>query len=840
MDTLYVLPHSHFDAEVFKTREEYLLWGYSNILDMLAAMEKEKEYCYILDQVCLIQPFLEAYPEMKPAFLRLIREGRLDIVCGMYSMCDINMISGESFIRQILAGKTYCREELGVDVKIGWNIDTFGMHPQTPQIMAKAGFEAMVFNRVCKENISEFYWKALDGTPLLCHWGPLHYISFWDIPQDERGYKAGVERVYSHLRSFARTEAIATFEGADLNAPKENSLDLIRRYNAGPDPKVQLVMGTATRFFQHVNQYASVIPSVEGDMNPLFQGTYSARIGVKQWNRKMENLLIKAEAFNAIAGVMGAENQQSLLDKAWERVLFNQFHDDLCGCHVDKVYHNMIRRNQQAQYIADGVAAEQLKVLLENIHTSGMENPLVVVNTLGWERRDVANAAIAFEKDDVFDLSVVSSVGEEAPCQLEDVRRHANGAIRQAELVFIAHVPAMGYETYSIRKNVPCGVTTGVNSIQTDEFKKVYQGAFIENEFFRLEADLWRANITSLKLKATGDELVRQGCDVFGAIIKQADEGDFWQIDGPLPGAGVRPIPQIDPLPDTSMASYSTTHRSFGDARHGAVKARYVFVHKSSVSQFDMTVTVYAGVPRVDVKLDLHNEEKKVRYRTAFPTSIEKGAIVHEIPFGAIQRPEGEYPAQNWVDYSDGKKGLAVLNCGLPGNAVVDGTMLLSLMRCVTYVSYSGGGFDPKTSAETGNEIGTDHTFEYSLVPHEGEWKDAKLFRAGWERNNPLQVAKTLPHDGKLPPSKALVWVSADHVATSAVRRTADGMVVRLQEAEGKAGEVILRTAWPVKEAYAVNLMQDKETRVALALGHDREVKLPIAPFEVVTVELVI
>ena len=66
----------------------------------------------------------------------------------------------------------------------------------------------------------------------------------------------------------------------------------------------------------------------------------------------------------------------------------------------------------------------------------------------------------------------------------------------------------------------------------------------------------------------------------------------------------------------------------------------------------------------------------------ALPTTLAEGVITQEIPFGAIERPKGEFPAQNWMDYSDGQKGVAVLNRGLPGNNVDDDVMLLSLLKC--------------------------------------------------------------------------------------------------------------------------------------------------------------
>ncbi|MFX8624428.1 glycoside hydrolase family 38 C-terminal domain-containing protein, partial [Acinetobacter baumannii] len=85
---------------------------------------------------------------------------------------------------------------------------------------------------------------------------------------------------------------------------------------------------------------------------------------------------------------------------------------------------------------------------------------------------------------------------------------------------------------------------------------------------------------------------------------------------------------------------------------------------------------------RIDIETTIVNQEKQVRYQALFPTSIKGGKNVQEIPFGAVERPIGvEYPAQNWVDYSDGRTGMGLLNQGLPGNLVTDGTLMVSLLR---------------------------------------------------------------------------------------------------------------------------------------------------------------
>ena len=129
-ETFWLIPHTHWEGAVFKTREEYLEMGLPNILTAIRLLKEHPNYRFALDQVAYFKPFLERYPEEAASFRKFVSEGRLQIVCGLNIMPDDNMPSGESFVRQMLFAKGYCREELGVDVKVGWLLDTFGHHAQ--------------------------------------------------------------------------------------------------------------------------------------------------------------------------------------------------------------------------------------------------------------------------------------------------------------------------------------------------------------------------------------------------------------------------------------------------------------------------------------------------------------------------------------------------------------------------------------------------------------------------------------------------------------------------------------------------------------------------------------
>ena len=151
------------------------------------------------------------------------------------------------------------------------------------------------------------------------------------------------------------------------------------------------------------------------------------------------------------------------------------------------------------------------------------------------------------------------------------------------------------------------------------------------------------------------------------------------------------------------------------------------------------------------------NQEEFVRYRVLFPTSIQHGTAMEEIPFGAIERPQRqEFPAQNWVDYGDGAHGLSLINQGLPGNNVAQGELMLSLMRSARLISYGFvGGYEPGVGSDTGLGIGAKYTLNYALVPHAGDWRSAAPWRAGLEFNNPLLAQTVARHPGDLPPAGA-------------------------------------------------------------------------------------
>ena len=193
-------------------------------------------------------------------------------------------------------------------------------------------------------------------------------------------------------------------------------------------------------------------PIVRGELNPIFQGTYSSRIELKQRTRELERLLTTAEKLGMLLGWLGAPGDADLVWRAWEPMLFNQTHDLMSGVMTDRVYEDTIRGYDFSQRLAADEVRSRVENLSAKIDTQGEGVPIVVLNTLGWPRADIVVTNVGFGRDDVKDLGLVGPDGQAVPVQVLDSVRYGTGGLLRADIAFVARdVPALGYSVYHLR-----------------------------------------------------------------------------------------------------------------------------------------------------------------------------------------------------------------------------------------------------------------------------------------------------------------------------------------------------------------------------------------------------
>ena len=82
----------------------------------LQLMNEYPDYTYTQSAAQYNEWMADKYPEMNDEIKKRIKEGRWEIVGGMWVEPDLNMPDGESLVRQLLVGKRWFQKHYGVDV----------------------------------------------------------------------------------------------------------------------------------------------------------------------------------------------------------------------------------------------------------------------------------------------------------------------------------------------------------------------------------------------------------------------------------------------------------------------------------------------------------------------------------------------------------------------------------------------------------------------------------------------------------------------------------------------------------------------------------------------------
>jgi len=154
---------------------------------------------------------------------------------------------------------------------------------------------------------------------------------------------------------------------------------------------------------------------------------------------------------------------------------------------------------------------------------------------------------------------------------------------------------------------------------------RAFQVVVLENEFLRVGIDPKSGCIVSLFDKRSGTEaLAPNSCGtLLQTFVDKPKEYDAWNIDADFEKQHW----------DLSQADEVTL------AESGPLRAVIRVKNHFQNSTFIRDITMYAGVPRVDVKMQAEWHEKHILLKVAFPLSVSNDLATFEIPYGSIERP---------------------------------------------------------------------------------------------------------------------------------------------------------------------------------------------------------
>ena len=387
----------------------------------------------------------------------------------------------------------------------------------------------------------------------------------------------------------------------------------------------------------------------------------------------------------------------------------------------------------------------------------------------------------------------------------------------------------------------------------------------LENEFVRLKVDPKTGCITSLFDKRSNTEALALPVQSEGspaaspdglpcgnllqAFVDKPKHWDAWNIDADF----VKQHWDLMQADEVKLVE-NTPLRAVIRVKHHFQKSSFV-----------QDITMYPGVPRVDVHMQADWHEQHILLKVAFPVSARSDKATFEIPYGSVERPttrntpaeqaQFEVPALRWADISDplanrrpgGAQGggarFSLLNDSKYGYDAKDNVLRLSLLRSPTWP-------DPETDQGQ-------HEFTYSLYPHGGTWREALTVHQGYELNYPLMAVTTRQHPGPLPAEKSFFGTTEDNVVITAIKKQAPqppvqavydgqprtvhpeegGLIIRFYEWAGKKGDIHLQLPQPGVAAWEMNLMEVAQSPLSLA-ANPKVLTVPTNPYEIKTVKV--
>ncbi len=821
--TIRAVGNSHIDMAWLWPWTETVEVVHNTFRSALDLMREYPDFKFTMSSARTYSWMEEKYPDLFKEIQQRVKEGRWEIVGGMWVEPDLNMPGGESLVRQILVGKRYFQEKFGVDVKIGWNPDSFGYNWQLPQIYKKSGIDTFVTQKLMWAHeftvfpYKMFWWEAPDGSRLLTYF-PHDYAMGIDPVQLGKDASVWLPAIYGP-NPPPQSEMMHLYGVGDHGGgPTRTMLDNATRWMKPDVVFPNLELSRADTFFNDLQPKLANM-QVPVWRNELYfeyhRGVFTTQAETKKRIRTTEELLLNAEKFSAFSTLYGRAYPTSDFDRSWKDMLFDDFHDIFPGSGIAVNYLDAKRNLEDVQRVGRGVLNGSLDEIASNIHLGGEGVPVVVFNSLSWPRNELIESEVRLPEP-TSAVEVVDASGKRVTSQLISADR----ATRMVRVLMKVSVPSLGYATYYV---IPRS-----KAVETAAEVKA-SGDTLENEFVRLKVDPKTGCMSSLFDKRTNTETLAPSetdsggpkDSICGNLLQTfhdlPKEYDAWNIDPDFE----KQHWDIDKADEVALVE------------NGPLRAVLRVKNHFQNSTFVRDIVVSAGSPRVDVKMTADWHEKHILLKVAMPLSVHNNMATFEIPYGTIERPttrntraeqgKFEVPGLHWADLSDEKHGLSLLNDCKYGYDAKGNVLRLSLLRSPVW---------PDPHADEGV-----HEFTYSLYAHGGTWKDALSVRRGYELNYPLLARQEAKHTGNLPEQQSFLTIAGDNVVLTAVKKAEDSeaLILRYYEWAGKESDVQLHPSADISSAEETDLMERPLHPLTVAKG---AVAVHTKPFEIKTVRV--
>ncbi len=816
---LNICPFLHFDNARTNTYEHNVSIAAWNIKSIIDYLEVDSSHKFSIGQVTLLEGFKRLFPNYWDQLHQRILEGRVEIVGGTYVTPDFIIPDGESIVRQFLYGMRFFKEELGITVKTGWALDSYGHSAQLPQILRQCGLESYYFYRGMPfEAPSEFVWKGPDGSRIDTIWLMQNFDSAeWLSENTLEAFSVLMDLVEKRKEASVSNNLFLPVGGV-LVPPLPHLADIVKKWN-DTFPDMRSVIITPLEFSEKLQISRSRHPVISGELNSgrfsaIASGGLSSRISLKMKNRELETLLYLTELFLGFAGNSSKRNE---LDNLWKMLLFNQDHNIIRGTCADTPAKLAEKRYGKAIGAANELLTKTISSISSSMSVKNAVSGTVVFNPVSWKRSGLVIIPLDRALADTGKFEVRDHNDEPVPYQL----LNAVTKTESPQLAFVAEdMPALGYRLFRIVET---------EQVPTCKSKIQHANTWIESDRFLLEFDDFNGSLIRFRDKKLNYELFR---DSGSSVVFESDLGDLYRY---------------------SKSELSSKSSELNTLRNKAIikvlESGPVLVRISVEQDIEGTKVIqqyacYNGIDRIDIQIQLDSQARNKRVRVKYPLNIFSDSMIAGAQFMA-RDVKAEPDMSGYIEANKAISALDWLSCIGPDASMIlsaiglhefeysDGNLMCTLLRSVDQLSR--GIDDEPIRTRQSLEIGK-HLFSLSLIPHESNVGRSMIFRSAVEHRLPL-LAHPVPIGELQDAEGSILGIEGANMIVSCYKPgTKDNeVIVRLFETEGRAEATKLIFYRDIEQAVLVDLLEQDVGQLPI---DGNCVSLTTDPFGIVTVRI--
>lgn len=703
----------------------------------------------------------EYYPLQYEQLKRYIAQGRWHITGSSWDACETIICSPESWIRNILLGQTFYRQEFGKESTDVFLPDCFGFPYTQPTLMAHCGLIGFATQKLMwrtkpfyadgkKYPFSIGMWQGIDGSKVMMVHG-FDYSKRYQADDLSKNEQLIREIGESPLKMAYRFYGTGDIGGSP-------TLSSVRAVENGikSDGPVKIISATSDQLYKDFLPFKNhpELPEFRGELTMDLHGNgcYTSQAAMKLYNRQNEHLGDAAERSAVVADWIGAYKYPAeRLTENWRRMIWHQFHDDVTGTSIRRAYEfswndELLSLKTNADIVTTSVGG-----VSRELDTQVSGTPIVVFNNEAFNVNSIAEAELTGKGN----ATVTGPDGKKVASQVVE----KNG---KRMVLFEANVPSTGFVVYSVKEN---------NTVNKE---KIAIENTIENSRYRLRVDE-NGDLESVYDKQGGKELVAEGKRVRLVVFDDCYSSAWpaWEIQKAT----------LDKEPVGIKGTEVITEQ-------GTLRKTLVVRKKYGQTDIVQRIHLYEGALdyRIDFETEVDWRSENSLLKAEFPLSVSNEEATYDIGLGSVRRGNNrdnqfEVYSHEWTDLTDrtGQYGVTILSNARYGwDKPNDNTLRHSLI----YTPRTGDGFRYQAQQDMGH-----HVFTYSLIGHQGGLKESEAVRQATILNSPLKTFRSPKHKGVLGRQFSFVTSDNDNVLIRALKRAevGDEYVVRVYEIGGKS-----------------------------------------------------